>query len=65
MGELCFELFLCRWTEGGAKGKGAKKAKSVNKDRFIPKLFIRGDGVILVLKNPLGPDGPPAKEATK
>jgi small nuclear ribonucleoprotein D2 len=44
------------WTEGGAKGKGAKKSKTVNKDRFIPKLFIRGDGVILVLKNPLGGD---------
>ena len=44
------------WTEGGAKGKGAKKSKPVNKDRFIPKLFIRGDGVVLILKNPLGPE---------
>lgn len=42
------------WSEGGAKGKGVKKSKVVNKDRFISKLFIRGDGVVLVLKNPLG-----------
>ncbi len=49
------------WSEGGAKGKGVKKSKVVNKDRFISKLFIRGDGVILVLKNPLGPDKPAEK----
>ena len=36
--------------------KGVKKSKVVNKDRFISKLFLRGDGVILVLKNPLGPE---------
>jgi small nuclear ribonucleoprotein (snRNP)-like protein len=42
------------WSEGGSKGKGTKKSKVVNKDRYISKLFIRGDGVILVLKNPLG-----------
>ncbi|KAG5320062.1 SMD2 protein, partial [Acromyrmex heyeri] len=28
-------------------------AKPVNKDRFIPKMFLRGDSVILVLRNPL------------
>lgn len=35
------------WTEApkGAKGR-------VNRDRFIPKLFVRGDSVILVLRNP-------------
>ncbi|EXJ76722.1 small nuclear ribonucleoprotein D2 [Cladophialophora psammophila CBS 110553] len=32
------------WTE---KGKGG--AKGVNKDRFISKMFLRGDSVILVL----------------
>jgi small nuclear ribonucleoprotein D2 len=32
--------------------KRQKKAKPVNKDRFITKLFLRGDSVILVLKNP-------------
>ncbi|OLY85280.1 putative small nuclear ribonucleoprotein Sm D2 [Smittium mucronatum] len=39
------------WTETPSAGKGAKKLKPVNKDRFISKLFIRGDTVILVLKN--------------
>ncbi|KAJ5492099.1 Ribonucleoprotein LSM domain eukaryotic/archaea-type [Penicillium expansum] len=33
------------WTE---KPKGAK-GKGVNKDRFISKMFLRGDSVILVL----------------
>jgi hypothetical protein len=33
-------------------GKGQKKAKPVNKDRFISKMFLRGDSVILVLRNP-------------
>ena len=27
-------------------------SKPVNKDRFIPKMFLRGDSVILILKNP-------------
>jgi small nuclear ribonucleoprotein D2 len=30
----------------------------VNKDRFIAKMFLRGDSVILVLKNPLAAAGP-------
>lgn len=34
------------WTE--KQGKGAN-AKSVNRDRFISKMFLRGDSVILVL----------------
>ena len=33
-------------------GKGKKKAKPVNRDRYIPKMFLRGDSVILVLRNP-------------
>lgn len=33
-------------------GKGAKGRKPVNKDRFISKMFLRGDSVILVLRNP-------------
>eukprot|EP00746_Dinoflagellata_sp_MGD_P023378 gnl/MRDRNA2_/MRDRNA2_154743_c0_seq1.p2 gnl/MRDRNA2_/MRDRNA2_154743_c0~~gnl/MRDRNA2_/MRDRNA2_154743_c0_seq1.p2 ORF type:complete len:103 (+),score=25.74 gnl/MRDRNA2_/MRDRNA2_154743_c0_seq1:74-382(+) len=39
------------WTEV-PKGSVKKKAKPVNKDRFISKLFLRGDSVILVLRNP-------------
>merc|ERR1719198_239624 len=41
------------WTEMPKAGKGAKKAKPVNKDRYISKMFLRGDSVILVLRNPL------------
>ncbi|KAL4419435.1 hypothetical protein ABPG77_006362 [Micractinium sp. CCAP 211/92] len=40
------------WTEIPKRGKGAKAAKPVNKDRFISKMFLRGDSVILVLRNP-------------
>ncbi|CAJ0953289.1 unnamed protein product, partial [Mesorhabditis belari] len=41
------------WTELPKTGKGKKKAKPVARDRFISKMFLRGDSVILVLKNPL------------
>jgi small nuclear ribonucleoprotein D2 len=35
------------WTEV-PKGNGAgKKAKPITKDRFISKMFLRGDSVIL------------------
>lgn len=39
------------WSEGGKarRGKGKKIAKVVNKDRFISKMFLRGDSVILVV----------------
>ena len=40
------------WTEQPKAGKGRKKALPVNKDRKISKLFVRGDSVILVLRNP-------------
>lgn len=40
------------WTETPRSGKGKKKAKPVNKDRHIAKMFLRGDSVILVLRNP-------------
>ncbi|EST08649.1 Ribonucleoprotein LSM domain protein [Kalmanozyma brasiliensis GHG001] len=35
------------WTEV-PKGKGKKP---INKDRFISKMFLRGDSVVLVLRN--------------
>mmetsp|Transcript_17252 Transcript_17252/g.28033 ORF Transcript_17252/g.28033 Transcript_17252/m.28033 type:complete len:104 (-) Transcript_17252:344-655(-) len=41
------------WTEIPKAGKGKSKAKPVNKDRFISKMFLRGDSVILVLRNPM------------
>lgn len=40
------------WTETPRGGKGGQK-KPVTKDRFISKMFLRGDSVILVLRNPL------------
>ena len=58
-------VFVCRhcnmvlenvkemWTEVPKMGKGKKKSKPVNKDRYISKMFLRGDSVILVLRNPL------------
>lgn len=46
------------WTEVPRPGKGKKKSKPVNKDRYISKLFLRGDSVILVLRNPLAAAGP-------
>merc|ERR1711931_419947 len=39
------------WTETPKAGKGKKKAKPVTKDRYISKMFLRGDSVILILKN--------------
>jgi len=45
------------WTENPKAGKGKKKSKPVNKDRFISKMFLRGDSVILVLKNPIAASG--------
>ncbi|TVY38715.1 Small nuclear ribonucleoprotein Sm D2 [Lachnellula occidentalis] len=36
------------WTET-PRGSGGKKGRAVNKDRFISKMFLRGDSVILVL----------------
>ena len=33
-------------------GKGKKGSRPVNKDRFVTKMFLRGDSVILVLRNP-------------
>ena len=41
------------WTESPKTKKGAKKSKPVNKDRYIPKMFLKGDSVILIVRNPL------------
>ena len=35
------------WVEVPKSGKGAKKGAPVHKDRFISKMFLRGDSVIL------------------
>lgn len=54
------DVALCRvlenvkemWTELPKTAKGKKKARPVNKERYISKMFIRGDSVIIVVKNP-------------
>ena len=40
------------WTEAPKKGRGKKKAQPINRERKISKMFLRGDSVILVVKNP-------------
>ena len=40
------------WTETPKAGKGAKRGRPMSKDRYISKMFLRGDSVILVLRNP-------------
>ncbi len=46
-----------RPAKGRARGKDKEtgKPKPVNRDRYISKMFLRGDSVILVLKNPTPP----------
>ncbi|KAJ3125094.1 Small nuclear ribonucleoprotein Sm D2 [Nowakowskiella sp. JEL0407] len=39
------------WTENPRTAKGKKKAKPINRDRYISKMFLRGDSVVLVLRN--------------
>ena len=43
---------ICVAVQIPKSGKGKKGAKPVNKDRFISKMFLRGDSCILVLRNP-------------
>jgi small nuclear ribonucleoprotein D2 len=33
-------------------GKGKKGSTPVTKDRFVSKMFLRGDSVVMVLRNP-------------
>nr|XP_003919759.1 small nuclear ribonucleoprotein Sm D2-like [Saimiri boliviensis boliviensis] len=40
------------WTEVPKSSKG-KKSKPVSKDRRVSKMFLRGDSVTVVLRNPL------------
>lgn len=42
------------WTEVSKGGKGRKRGSAVNKDRYVSKLFLRGDSVILIMSNPAG-----------
>jgi small nuclear ribonucleoprotein D2 len=40
------------WLEVSKTGKGVKRTTPIHKERFISKMFLRGDSVILVLRNP-------------
>jgi len=40
------------WTEYSKGGKGKQRGAAMNKDRYISKMFLRGDSVILVVSNP-------------
>ncbi|KAF1875082.1 hypothetical protein Lal_00007698 [Lupinus albus] len=43
---------VCVYNQVPKTGKEKKKAQPVNKDRFISKMFLCGDSVIIVLRNP-------------
>jgi small nuclear ribonucleoprotein D2 len=40
------------WTEKSKGGKGVSRGTVLNKDRYISKMFLRGDSVILIVSNP-------------
>ena len=44
------------WTETSKGGKGSSKSRgtAVNKDRYVSKMFLRGDSVVLIVSNPAG-----------
>ena len=41
------------WSESSKGGSSAKRGLTVHKDRYISKLFLRGDSVILIVSNPV------------
>ncbi|GKY91743.1 small nuclear ribonucleoprotein SmD2 [Mayamaea pseudoterrestris] len=40
------------WTDVSKGGKGRTRNTAVNKDRYVSKMFLRGDSVILIVSNP-------------
>ena len=40
------------WTDVSKGGKGQPRRTAVNKDRYVSKMFLRGDSVILIVANP-------------
>lgn len=40
------------WTENSKGGKGKSRGAAVNKDRYVSKMFLRGDSVIIIVSNP-------------
>ncbi|KAJ0677667.1 putative small nuclear ribonucleoprotein Sm D2 [Helianthus annuus] len=50
--EMWTELCMSSGVQDRKRQDCKKKALPVNKDRFISKMFLRGDSVIIVLRNP-------------
>ena len=48
---LVLESVVEMWTEV-PKGNKGRKSTAANKERYISKLFVRGDSVIFILRNP-------------
>ena len=40
------------WTENSKGGKKNNRGTAVNKDRYVSKMFLRGDSVIIIVSNP-------------
>ena len=40
------------WTETSKGGKNRQRGTAVNKERYVSKMFLRGDSVILIVSNP-------------
>mmetsp|Transcript_57219 Transcript_57219/g.139510 ORF Transcript_57219/g.139510 Transcript_57219/m.139510 type:complete len:111 (-) Transcript_57219:1296-1628(-) len=40
------------WTESSKGGKGKTRGAAINKDRYVSKMFLRGDSVIIIVSNP-------------
>lgn len=40
------------WTDVSKGGKGRERRTAINKDRYVSKMFLRGDSVILIVANP-------------
>jgi small nuclear ribonucleoprotein D2 len=56
------------WTEtskGGKSPSAAQRGTAVNKDRYVSKMFLRGDSVILIVGNPAGLAAAAAAAANK
>jgi small nuclear ribonucleoprotein D2 len=53
------------WTENSKGGKGKTRGVAINKDRYVSKMFLRGDSVILIVSNPaaLAGDGANKEES--
>ena len=51
---MVLEEVIEMWTEQHKKGRNREKTELVHKDRFISKMFLSGDSVIMVIK--LGPE---------